>query len=161
VPVSWTIPVSAGQTNGFYERDIPFAGAESTSFQNLSGVAWRSVLMDALWFTGINYFHQFYDFCLATELRFFTYSYLVLLICNWIANAGVLLWVHWLQIYWKSRNTGIPLSGTLETFRQCKSPIPLKVFTIETSPHRNYVVKRRFGRELQAAEMQTLSTVSR
>lgn len=56
-------------------------------------------------------------------------------------------------------NAGVPLSGTLETFRQSKSPIPLKVFTIKTSPPRNYIVKDALGRELQAAEMQPLSTI--
>lgn len=58
-------------------------------------------------------------------------------------------------------NAGVPLSGTLETFRLCKSPIPLKVFTIKTSAPRSYIVKDELGRELQAAEMQTLSTISR
>lgn len=99
-PVSWTIPVSVGQMNGFYECDMPFSGAESTSSQRLFGVAWGSALLDAVWFTRMNYFHLFYDFRLTTVLRFFTYNYLVLLTCKWIA--GVLLSVHWLQTCWKS-----------------------------------------------------------
>lgn len=68
------------------------------------------------------------------------------MIVNQLVTAGVLLWAFNFGYFYRNvgnLETQVSLSGTLETFRHLKSPVPLKILASEPSPLQKWHLQKR------------------